>query len=69
MIRALFAREIAQQIAARVGIRAELIEVYPAGDGWDASLRADAGIWSSANNAAVKQTAKAFKSIYSLKKG
>lgn len=67
MSTALFAHEIAQQIAAKVGIRAEFIEVYPAQRDWDASLRAAPGVFTPAKNADVKQAARAFKAIYTLK--
>jgi hypothetical protein len=67
MSTALFAHEIAQQIAAKVGIRAEYIDVYPIGHGWGASLRGAPGIWTPAKNADVKQMARAFKGIYALR--
>jgi hypothetical protein len=68
MATALFAHEIAQQIAAKVGIRAEYIDVYPAGSDWDTSLRAVPGVFTPAKNTDVKQAARAFKAIYTLKK-
>jgi hypothetical protein len=56
MATALFADEIAHQISAKVGIRAEYIDVYPVRGGWDASLRPVTGIWTPAKSADVKQT-------------
>ena len=63
---ALFADEIAHQISAKVGIRAEYIDIYPVRGGWDASLRRVTGIW--AKSADVKQAARAFQAVYTLKK-
>jgi hypothetical protein len=68
MVTALFAHEIAQQIASKVGIRADYIDVYRSGSSWDASLRAVPNVWTPAKNADVKQLARALKAIYSLKK-
>jgi hypothetical protein len=68
MATALLSHEIAQLISAKVGIRADYIDVYETGSGWDASLLNAPGVWSPAKNADVKQTARAFKAIYTLKK-
>jgi hypothetical protein len=68
MATALFPDEIAQQISAKIGIRAQYIDVYPADGGWHASLRPVAGIWTPAKSADVKQTARALQGIYTLKK-
>jgi hypothetical protein len=68
MATALFAHELAQQIAAKVGIHVEYIDVYSTGNSWDASLRGAAGIWTPAKKADVKQAARAFKAIYGLRK-
>ena len=68
MATALFADEVVHQISAKVGIRAEYIDVYPVRGGWDASLRPVTGIWTPAKSADVKQAARAFQAVYTLKK-
>ena len=65
---ALPAHDLAKQIASKTGISADYIEVHPNGHNWSASLRAVSGVWTPAKASAVKQVARHFQAIYTLKR-
>lgn len=64
---ALLAHEIALLMAAKLGIPAEYIDVYSDGSGWNASFKAPAPIWAMEKQANVKNLARQFQTLYSLK--